>query len=342
MNAPTVTPERHAEFAAVAAEARRLRPQSARPARLQAAREVRSFQPGEAEAPSVRGSGTPGGRVPSDLTSDEVRELDVIAQADERQWERRAQRAADLSAVHDYAIEFGRRVQAHERALVASMGGGRQVQHWEGPIGYEGTPTGDGRLIAAGALTASDYPLPLRWAPVDFGAHDGAVVVGRIDSIERRPDGTIFARGVLDLGSELGREAARLIRAGMLGGVSVDLDATTTALSIEPGQRASVVSEGRVRAATLVAIPAFHDARIALVDAPPRLLPYAGPHDPTDCDCEEPLADADVDCGCDEPGPGVHTFPALDDFPTIYDLPTIDDMKTLAVRARAARTKETG
>jgi hypothetical protein len=271
-----------------------------------------------ASVDSMRGDG---------LSADELRELDVIARGDQRRRERRDQRAADLSAIHDYAIEFSRAVRTRERSLVASMGAvGAAVQAWQGPIGYEGIPTGDGRFIEAGALSAADYPMPLRWSPVDWGAHDGAVVVGRIDSMERRPDGTIFARGVIDLGSEMGREAARLIRAKLLGGISMDLDATTTAMRTEQGQRASVVSEARVRAATLVAIPAFEAARIALVDAV-----EGGPAD-DNCGCEDPelvelKSGHAPDCDCGEEGPA--EFPGIDAMPTLDQLPDITDMKTL-------------
>lgn len=337
MSAPTVTPERRAEFAAYAAEARAVRLSNSRvPAPsssdgLHGARGARAGYPGTNEAPPVVARGTHGGREPSDLTADEVRELDMIALADERRRERLATRQADLSAIRDYANQFSRLVLTRERSLVASMGSnGSEVQHWEGPIGFEGVPTGDGRFIESGALTAAQFPLPLRWSPVDFGGHDGAIVVGRIDSAERRPDGTIFARGILDLGSQMGREAARLIGGGMLGGVSVDLDSTemTTLPDTDSTRTTLVTSAARVRAATLVAIPAFENARIVLVDEPPQAFEYVGPH-----------VEPDPDCGCGEPEPGVHTFPGIESFPTLDQMPTIDDLTTLA--AHAARPRST-
>ncbi|HTN57840.1 MAG TPA: hypothetical protein VL043_06210 [Protaetiibacter sp.] len=88
------------------------------------------------------------------------------------------------------------------------------------------------------------------------------------------------ASGVLDLGSPDGREAARLIAGQFLTGVSMDLDSAT---NFTPGSL-TITSEGRVRAATLVAIPAFDVARLWLVDAD--------------------------DCGCDDTTPGVRTLTA--------------------------------
>src|SRR5882757_10287417 len=98
---------------------------------------------------------------------------------------------------------------------------------WSGPIGMESQRTGDGRLIETNALRWDTMPIPLRWAMQDFGAHDGAYVVGKIEAIERLsfgetnerlqessrdplPDSMegaviIWGSGVADLGSEHGR-----------------------------------------------------------------------------------------------------------------------------------------
>jgi hypothetical protein len=182
---------------------------------------------------------------------------------------------------------FGSRVtRIREMSLVASMSAPQaQTIPWTGTLGAEGLPTGDGRLIDPGALTAADLPLPLRWTPVDYGGHDGAVVVGRIDSVQRAPGGLIQGSGVLDLGSAYGREIARQIAGGYAGGISFDLDDTTDILMFSPvatddsGESPNVViSAGRIRAATIVAIPAFAEARITLA------APYE-PEDSGDCGC---------------------------------------------------------
>jgi len=259
--------------------------------------------------------------VSSGLSDHEVRYLDLVAFGYDRRRQRARDRATALASLRAFAIERSRAERRAEPGLVASMGEpGALVAPWAGVIGAEGRLTGDGRLIEYGALSWATFPLPLRWAPVDWGGHDGAVLVGRIDSIERRPNGAIFARGGLDHGREMGREAEPLMRLVMLGGVSVDLDGTTmrTVKATATSPAALVTSDARVRAATLVAIPAFTEARIALVDAGPQLATYVGQHP------------AEEDCGCDDFGPGVSGgLPGIDEFPTLDDMPTIEDMQTL-------------
>jgi hypothetical protein len=146
---------------------------------------------------------------------------------------------------------------------------------FEGVIGVEGLLTGDGRLIAEDSLEWAAFPLPLRYAPADFGGHDGAVIVGRIDKVERLENNDIFAWGVIDLGSDDGRECARLMRGQFLSGVSMDLDSVdsfdaSVKMELGDGTTATadnvlVTREARVRAATLVAIPAFDEARLSLI-----------------------------------------------------------------------------
>ncbi|MBW4033505.1 MAG: hypothetical protein HIU88_12730 [Acidobacteria bacterium] len=183
-----------------------------------------------------------------------------------------------------------------ERSLVASLGApGAAVQAWAGPIGFEGVPTGDGRVIGPDALSAAAFPLPLRWAPRDVGGHDGAIVVGRIDSVSRRDGGAIWAEGLLDLGSPEGREIARQIAGGFAGGISLDLDAADSAPVELNGETATLTTSARVRAATIVAVPAFSDARIELVGSPRPSVEGA-----------EPDAAEDDDCGCADPEPATN------------------------------------
>jgi hypothetical protein len=196
-----------------------------------------------------------------------------------------------------------------EHALVASMGAPTaSVQPWSGVIGAEGQLTGDNRLIAADALEWPPFPLPLRWAPIDNGGHDGAVVVGRIDSISRGDDGTINASGVIDLGSPQGQEVARQIEAGFAGGISMDLDSVDAAEApVATGSKAGQTSQpalvtkiGRVRGATLVQIPAFHQAKVSLTGEPtnpPPTLPATDDGAPADSGDDGGDSFA-VDCGC--------------------------------------------
>lgn len=169
---------------------------------------------------------------------------------------------------------------------------------WEGCIVVEDELTGDGRLIESGALRWPDdldeHPLPLRYCGTDIGFHDGAASVGRIYTIERRAGGVIWATGELLLSSEYGDEAAHGIREKINDGVSVDLDDVsfeirvaseildeleditaagpdtrdrTTVVEIASDDEIMVTTDGRIRAVTLVSLPAFASARISLIPA---------------------------------------------------------------------------
>lgn len=164
---------------------------------------------------------------------------------------------------------------------------------WEGVIAREGEMTGDGRLIEAGALRWDDLPIPLRVAFKDVGGHDGAEVCGRIETVERRDNGDIYATGTFDLGSAVGTEAFRQVSEQMSNGVSIDTDDVTFRImakadmpeadAAEPGSGSDgeadpdgrvkvaamsssdelmVIESARLRAATLVAVPAFATARV--------------------------------------------------------------------------------
>lgn len=176
---------------------------------------------------------------------------------------------------------------------------------WSGTLGMEGEATGDGRYIEPGALRWDEGPLPLRYVSSDVGAHDGAVVVGRIDEIwrgEATAEGVpIEGRGIIDLRTKHGLEAARQIgtraQPGLTNGVSMDLDDVSFEVRVAPelldaegqmeglelagddglvkvmevgaGDEMRITTSGRVRAATIVAIAAFTRARIALDAEPP-------------------------------------------------------------------------
>lgn len=160
---------------------------------------------------------------------------------------------------------------------------------WEGVIAREGEMTGDGRLIEDGALRWDDLPIPLRVAFKDVGGHDGAEVCGRIETIERRDGGDIYATGTFDLGSAVGAEAFRQVSEQMSNGVSIDTDDVTFRImakadmpeadvadsgdeadpegrvkvaAMSSSDELTVIESARLRAATLVAVPAFATARV--------------------------------------------------------------------------------
>lgn len=160
---------------------------------------------------------------------------------------------------------------------------------WEGVIAREGEMTGDGRLIEAGALRWDGLPIPLRVAFKDVGGHDGAEVCGRIETVERRDNGDISATGTFDLGSAVGAEAYRQVSEQMSNGVSIDTDDVTFRImakadmpeadvadsgdeadpegrvkvaAMSSSDELMVIESARLRAATLVAVPAFATARV--------------------------------------------------------------------------------
>jgi hypothetical protein len=140
----------------------------------------------------------------------------------------------------------------------------------------EGVESGDGRKFREGAITTRDLPVPLLWQIRTGAGHDGSVVVGRIDYIERIEGGLGNAYGVFDNGP-YGREAERLVRYGFLRGVSVDLDQFEAKEEKKPesdemsdgdgqefGKDKLTINKARVMAATIVAKPAFQECSILL------------------------------------------------------------------------------
>lgn len=185
-------------------------------------------------------------------------------------------------------------------------------QGWHGVLTLEGQETGDGREFAPESLDWSTPPLPLLWQQQSEPQHNRSVVVGRIDRLERR-DAEILGWGVIDLGSPDGAEVARQMANDMAGGVSVDVDSVKDAdvefvFPDDPGNEESVAKEGedilmlfgpppekvvfhkgRIRGATLVALPAFVEARLHLLsdDETSDLLAALAQHD--DAPLPEPV-----------------------------------------------------
>jgi hypothetical protein len=138
----------------------------------------------------------------------------------------------------------------------------------------EGVESGDGRQFDEESLSARNMPLPLMWQIKTGSGHDGSVVVGRIDSIERTPDGLGNVQGVFDIGP-YGREAERMVRNDFLRGVSADLDkfegtAEKEAVDDEDSELTVIkgrqinVNKARLMGITIVAKPAFEECRIMI------------------------------------------------------------------------------
>ena len=174
---------------------------------------------------------------------------------------------------------------------------------WEGVLAVEGSPTGDGRLMERGSLRWGDLPIPLRDAPTDEGEHRGAVVVGQIVEIWREggeirargtfdldsPEGREASRKVgkgLKQGVSVDLDDVDLeirVAADVLDSMEqevaalfaedgeeveeeereVDADGRVVVAEFDADDEMLVTTDGRIRAATIVDIPAFVEARIA-------------------------------------------------------------------------------
>lgn len=174
-----------------------------------------------------------------------------------------------------------------------------------GVLAPEGIETGDGRGFREGAISSRPLPYPLRLEVV--GTHGGTtsdvVTVGRIDEAWRDDaTGMWRFRGAIILAKPQASAAIEGIIDGSGTGVSIDADAM--AVDMEGFSDEAVVtaeaagknpttwfSETRVAGLTIVPIPAFHEAYIALG------------HDFVEDMTEEQITAAAgilEDCGCGE------------------------------------------
>jgi DNA-binding ferritin-like protein len=136
--------------------------------------------------------------------------------------------------------------------------------------------SGDGRKFKKDSISMRDLPLPLLWQMKTGSGHDGSVVVGRIDQMQRVENGIGNAQGVFDSGI-YGQEAERLVRHGFLRGVSADMDrfeaeevATNDSSDDEEKNKSIkkdkiVINAARIMAVTIVSKPAFQECSIQLM-----------------------------------------------------------------------------
>lgn len=141
---------------------------------------------------------------------------------------------------------------------------------FEGVIALEGVETGDGRFLEEGSLSWEELPVPLVFDRAEMD-HSGATI-GTINEVERREDGTIFARGTLSDSEDpdtqlLVLRAAELFEEGAVG-VSISIDDVEDNIPDDPEAawpEVVKVSSARLRSVAIVDEAAFIDARVALV-----------------------------------------------------------------------------
>lgn len=189
-------------------------------------------------------------------------------------------------------------------ASAAPMGAGMDME-WEGVLAPLGTPTGDDRIFSEDMeVSFRDFPLPLMWQrqTSDF-PHSQAYTVGSIRTAEV-VDGEIKATGIIFGDTEVSEEVLSQLREGVTR-PSVDLCEDVWELVGEDGEKVDEeemwfpfenedddedaepkkvfmqFTAAKIMGATLVAKPAFGEAKIVLKDEP----------DPTEDDETEDDAD---------------------------------------------------
>lgn len=147
-----------------------------------------------------------------------------------------------------------------------------------GVMVVEDSQTGDGRVFAPGSIGWDNTPLPipLGWQVADAMGHDGSVVCGRIDTIERYGN-LIGYTGTWDT-EGAGYETRRLVEGQFLTGLSVDtddFDAIVVDADGNPLDPMAMMFEGdmtdpillvqssRIRSAAMCRVPAFVEAFVA-------------------------------------------------------------------------------
>lgn len=178
---------------------------------------------------------------------------------------------------------------------------------WRGRLAPLGVPTGDRRKLLPGGIGHRDLPLPLMYQLMTSEGHQQSVVVGRILGVEITDDEVYGYGDWLDT-EHTGAAQERL--ASGIGGVSADLDDVDYELRVpgsdqkwlaaeqcsdDTGECANhefVVTSGRLSGATIVAIPAFAEAKLEMyegIDEEGLLAAFD----------EMPLAvEDDESCGC--------------------------------------------
>lgn len=144
---------------------------------------------------------------------------------------------------------------------------------WSAVLARLGVPTGDGRIIDPAGGSSRDLPLPLLWQDRSGDGHDGAVIVGRIETM-KIANGMVTATG--SLLRDIPCTVEEQIEAGVIG-PSVDLDDIEYVM--DDAERI-VVTRWRIAGATLVAIPAFADVSLTLDPLPAEPVPDAVAIDP--------------------------------------------------------------
>jgi len=190
------------------------------------------------------------------------------------------------NAMIDISALAARAAEVKNRFTGLTAGAGQTGAKFSIPLLIpENLESGDGRKFQPNAIEIRELPLPLMWQIKTGDGHNGSVVVGRIDYMERTENGIGNAYGVFDTGA-YGQEAERLVRNGFIRGVSADLDQfeakedkiekpeNSEGEEEEVGKQKLTINHARVMAATIVAKPAFQECTISIDEGIPATQEY--------------------------------------------------------------------
>lgn len=146
-----------------------------------------------------------------------------------------------------------------------------------GVLAPEGVPTGDGRMFALEALSTRDLPVPLLYEYVHSHGGDTSMTstVGRVDKAWRDEATNMWRwTGAIVLSTQYAQETIDGMVQGLVRGVSIDGDAAelevreidddADLMDLLMGGGEEVYAKMRVAGLTIVPIPAFQEAYIAL------------------------------------------------------------------------------
>jgi hypothetical protein len=146
-------------------------------------------------------------------------------------------------------------------------------------IAKEGMPTVDGRKFDKGSITWRQPPLSLMYHrqndPTGRGGHKSSTAIASITDIWADYDdegyATVYGRGYFSTDEE-GQTARKLIKEGVISGVSADIaGAMVEELAEEDGENGPeirrVIKSGEIVAVTVLPIQAFDDVKISVTAA---------------------------------------------------------------------------
>lgn len=189
---------------------------------------------------------------------------------------------------HARAMSALRRQGAVVLAAMTAAGDDALVSWESDAIMHVGTQTDDNRIYED-PLGFREFPLFLAAQTETSWGHDGAFIVGRIDTA-KFSGSDCPASGVIDTALEGASDVARLAESGTLCGVSVDIGKITEVETEftefdEEGWPTSWLDHIRgfeVAGATLCMVPAFADTRIRITSVVAEAAPVVASAIPVD------------------------------------------------------------